>query len=192
MRGKTLSKPLYIGNIYRSPKENLEFYNQFIEEFAPILVNLEKNNKDVVLAGDFNIDLLKINNKNIINEYFHMLTSNSFYPKITVPTRLTKTHGTFIDNFLCKLTDNTLDTTSGVLTKMFSDHQPYFILLNNILTKDSPTVCVKITKQDKQSIHNFYNEILTSDKLINLKSDPNEDPNNTYNVLHNVIQDAKK
>ncbi len=42
MKMKTLSKPLYIGNIYRPPKENSEFYNQFIEEFAPILVNLEK------------------------------------------------------------------------------------------------------------------------------------------------------
>ncbi len=42
MRGKTLNKPLYIGNIYRPPKENLEFYNQFINEFAPILVNFEK------------------------------------------------------------------------------------------------------------------------------------------------------
>ncbi len=48
---------------YRPPKENLEFYKQFIEEFAPILDNLEKNNKDVILAGDFNIDLLKINEK---------------------------------------------------------------------------------------------------------------------------------
>ncbi len=63
MRGKTLSKPLYIGNIYRPPKQNLEFYNQFIEEFAPILVNLKKNNKEVISAGDFNIDLLKINEK---------------------------------------------------------------------------------------------------------------------------------
>ncbi len=45
MKGKTLSKPLYIGNIYRPPKENLEFYNQFIDEFAPILVNLEKITK---------------------------------------------------------------------------------------------------------------------------------------------------
>ncbi len=45
MRGKTLNKPLYIGNIYRPPKENLEFYNQFIEEFTPILVNLEKKTR---------------------------------------------------------------------------------------------------------------------------------------------------
>ncbi len=56
MQGKTLSKPLYIGNIYRTPKENFEFYNQFIEEFAPILGNLEKKNKDEILAGDINID----------------------------------------------------------------------------------------------------------------------------------------
>ncbi len=104
---------------------------------------------------------------------------------------LTNTHGTLIDNFLCKLTDNTLDTTSGVLIKKFSDHQPYFILLNNILTKDSPLEYVKIMKQDNEAIQKFHNEILTWDKLINLKSDLNEDPNNTYNILHSVIQDAK-
>ncbi len=39
-RGKTLNKPLFIGNIYRQPKENLEFYNQFIKEFATILVKI--------------------------------------------------------------------------------------------------------------------------------------------------------
>ncbi len=31
MRGKTLNRPLYIGNIYRPPKENFKFYNQFID-----------------------------------------------------------------------------------------------------------------------------------------------------------------
>ena len=188
---KTLSKPLYIGNIYRPPKENLEFYDQFINEFTPILEKLERNNKDVILSGDFNIDLLKINERNIISEYFNMLTSNSFYPKITVPTRLTNTRGTLIDNFLCKLTENTLDTTSGVLIQKLSDHQPYFISLNTIHTKDSPPVYVKITKQNTQAIQQFYNEILTSDKLISLNHDLKEDPNNTYNILHNVIQDAK-
>ncbi len=92
---------------------------------------------------------------------------------------------------MCKLTDNTLDTTSGVLIKRFSDHQPYFILLINILTKDSPPVHVKITKQDNESIQSFHNEILTSDKLINLNSDIIKDPNNAYNALHGVIQNAK-
>ncbi len=52
---------------------------------------------------------------------------------------------------------------------MFSDYQPYFILLNNILSKDSLPVYVKITKQDSEAIQNFHNEILTSEKLVNLK-----------------------
>ncbi len=83
-------------------------------------------------AGDFNINLLKMNDKHVIIEYFDMLTSHSFYPKITVPIRLTNNNGPLIDNFFCKLTESTLDTTSGVLINRLSDHQPYFILLNNV------------------------------------------------------------
>ncbi len=136
----------------------------------------------MILAGDFNIDLLKINEKNIISEYFNMITS--IYPKITVPTRLTNTHGTLIDHFLCKLTDNTINATSGVLIKKSS------LTINHTLsylTIYSP----KITKQDSEAIQSFHNEILTSEQLVNLKSDRKEDPNNTYNILHSVIQDAK-
>jgi hypothetical protein len=124
-KGETLAKPINIGNIYRPPKENLEHYYEFINEFSPILQK-------------FDIDLLKINDKHVISEYFDMLTSQSFYPKITVPRRLTNNNGTLIENFLCKLTESTLDTTSGVLINKFSDHQPYFILLNNVHTRDPP------------------------------------------------------
>ncbi len=81
------------------------------------------------------MDILKINDKIAISEYFDMLAINSFYPQITVPIRLSNNRGTLIDNFFCKLTENTLDTTSGVLINRFSDHQPYFIFLNNIVTK---------------------------------------------------------
>ncbi len=120
-----------------------------------------------------------------------MLTSYSFYPKITVPTRLTNNHGTLIDNFLCKLTESTLDITAGVLIKKFSDHQPYFILLNNVQTRESPPVFVKVTKQDNESRHNFDNELLTSNELFTLPDSLNDNPNNSYNILHQVIQNAK-
>ncbi len=46
-------------------------------------------------------------------------------------------------------------------------------------------------KKDNKAKQNFYNEILTSNKLINLKTDVMENPNNTYNILNTVIQDAK-
>ncbi len=103
---------------------------------------------------------MKINDKVAISEYFDILTSNSFYPKITVPTRLSNNRGTLISNFLCKLTENTLNTTSGVLINKFSDHQPYFLLLNNIVTKESPPVYVKVTKRDNKAKKSFTMKFL--------------------------------
>ncbi len=61
-----------------------------------------------MVTGDFNIDVLKINDKHIKGEYFDKLTSHSFYPTITVPTRLTNNNGRLIDNLICKLTECTL------------------------------------------------------------------------------------
>ncbi len=128
-----------------------------------------------------------MNDKHIFSEYFDLLISHSFYPKITLPTRPSNKHGTLIDNFFCKLTEATIDTISGILIKKFSDHQPYFILLNNIQLKTDTPRFIKINKQDQESITKFQDEILNSSFLINLndKSDPNN-----YNVLHNIIQNA--
>ncbi len=131
-----LNKPINIGNIYRPPKDIIEKYIEFINEFSPILNTLEANSNAVIITGDFNIDLLKVNDKHVFSDYFDMLTSHSFYPNITFVTRLSNNNVTLIDNFLCKLTESTLDTTSGILINKFSDHCPYFTILNNIQIKN--------------------------------------------------------
>ncbi len=46
----------------------------------------------------------------------------------SVPIKLSNNKWTLIDNFQCKLTECTLDTTAGVLINNFSDHQHYFII----------------------------------------------------------------
>ena len=76
-----LLKPIILGNVYRKPVELLENYTQFIHEFSLILSKMESNNTDVIIAGDYNINLLKINEKMIISDYFDMLTSHSFFSK---------------------------------------------------------------------------------------------------------------
>ncbi len=120
-----------------------------------------------------------------------MLTSHSFYPKITLPTRLSNNHATLIDNYFCKLTETMLDTTLGILIKTFSDHQPYFILLNNIKHKTHKPKYIKLSKQDTESIEGFHQEILNSAKHLNLNNNYNMNPNINYNVLHEIIQQAK-
>ncbi len=116
-KGKHLKKPINIGNIYCPPKDLLEAYTGFNNEFVQILDTLETNTNEAIITGNFNIDLLKINEKHVFIEYLDMLTNHNFYPKITIPTRLSNKQGTLIDNFLFKLTETTLYTTSGILIK---------------------------------------------------------------------------
>ena len=63
-------------------------------------MHLNNNRKEVIIAGYYNIDLLKINEP-IISEYFDTITSHGFFPKITLPTRIWDHHGTIIDNCIC-------------------------------------------------------------------------------------------
>ncbi len=135
--------------IYRTPKDTLENYYQFITELAPILNTLESNKNETIIKHDFNIDLLKIIVKHAFSECFDLLINHSFYPKITLPTRLSKKHGTLIDDFFCKLTEATIDTIFGILIKKFSDHQPYSILLNNIQLKTDTPRFFRINQEDR-------------------------------------------
>ncbi len=64
-----LSKPVIIGHIYRPSNNLLDNYTEFISEFTPILNTVESTNYDVILAGDFNINLLKKNVEPKISEY---------------------------------------------------------------------------------------------------------------------------
>ncbi len=61
----------------------------------------------------------------LFNEYIDMLTSQIFYPLITLSTRLSKINVTIMDNFLFKIYETTLDRTSGILIYKLSEHQPY-------------------------------------------------------------------
>ena len=90
------------------------------------------------------------------------LTENSFYPKITLPTRFSNKHGTLIDNFMCKLTKCTLNTTAGIFTKRLSDHQPYFIFLNTANPKIATPKYIHVNSLNPVAISNFVNGIKLS------------------------------
>ena len=53
-----------------------------------LLDKLPKENKQVFLLGDFNINLLNYNDHPPINEVLDSITSNSFIPYILQPTRI--------------------------------------------------------------------------------------------------------
>ena len=189
--GGGLSKDIIIGNIYRPPRDLNENYKQFVSEFTPIISSFDRTNSDVIIAGDFNINLLKINEKEVFAEFFDTLISYSFYPHITLPTRLSKNNGTLIDNFFCKLTKSTKKPKSGILTKQLSDHQPYFTFLNTVSHTEPLPRYIKITVQNSDSISDFIHEVFSSNVYSKLDQSPNANPNANYDILHDVMQCAK-
>ena len=51
------------------------------------------------ICGDYNIDLLKVNDLKFNEEYFHNILSAGYIPTITLPTRLSAS-SSLIDNIL--------------------------------------------------------------------------------------------
>ncbi len=129
--------------------------------------------------------------KALFSKFFDTLTENTFYPKITLATRFTKTCGTLIDYLYCKLTENTIDTTSGILIKWFSDHQPYFIFWNTIIQRKEHHKFIKINTHSQENINSFKNELIESDWINKIDKNPLADPNSNYLIIHKVIEVAK-
>ena len=60
-----------MGNIYRPRRDLNVNYKKFIDEFSLLLlVTFDQNNSEVIIAGDLNINLFKINQKEIFSEFF--------------------------------------------------------------------------------------------------------------------------
>ena len=154
------NKTLIIGNLYRSPHNTNDLYQTFINEFIPILEHLQRVNREVIIAGDFNIDLLKINENATLGDYFNSLVAQSFFRQITLPTRFSDRNCTIIDNFLCKLTHNFKPSTTGILISRISDHLPYFIFLDFITAKrDYIKKTIQIQMWNAHCINQFQSEL---------------------------------
>ena len=98
-------KKYIISNIYRKPGEVLDEINVFLEEFTSFLIYIKNQNRPSYLCGDYNINLLKNENKNHFNDYFDELVTNVFFPKITLPTRIRDRSSSLIDNIFTNDTE---------------------------------------------------------------------------------------
>jgi len=129
------SKHIIIGTIYRPPSGDT---NRFIDELCR-MINSLNTRQDCILTGDFNIDLLKLNNNEypIANELINAMNTYSLRHVITKPTRVTTNSSTLIDNIF---TSNPINIISGILDVSISDHFPIFIIQKNMLPKRNNTI----------------------------------------------------
>ena len=120
-----LSKNLIIGTCYRPPSGNMD---NFMIKLNERHEKLEKLNCIQYMIGDFNIDLLKSDNDQEIQLFLSQQVSSAMLPLITVPTRITSSSCTIIDNYFSNNFSYT--HSSFVLVSDISDHYPILISLD--------------------------------------------------------------
>ena len=82
------SKNIIFSCIYRHPcMHSQEFNSLFLKSFTNKLSKESK--KEIILLGDFNMDLIKTNTNNNGSEFLDIIYSSYLIPHITSPTRLT-------------------------------------------------------------------------------------------------------
>ena len=151
---------MVIGCIYKHPKQGTHDFK------------LSREKKDILIMGDFNINLLNFNNNKDTTTFLDTMFSNSFSPFITLPTRVGNTSETLIDNICYKKPLNN-DMIAGNLCSVTSDH------LIQFLVEPSSYMHNSSKEKTKRCYEKFNKEKLQSDlgKVNWQKHCNNLDPN---------------
>ena len=88
-------KNTIVGGIYKHPNMSIfEFISDFLE---PLLNKISFEKKEVILLGDYNINLLNCESDKSTSDFLELMLSFSFLPQIIKPTRITPRSQTLID-----------------------------------------------------------------------------------------------
>ena len=169
-----------IGLVYRSPSYNSEL--EFTNKMEGILEKIHNERKEIIICGDFNMDLLKADTHYPTTALIDTMLTYQLKPCITLPTRVTNNSATLIDHIYKKISDK--DSIAGTLLSDITDHY-----INFIFTE----------KKDKHvQPHNITYRPITANNITKLnneleKADWNEvtecnEPNEAYDIFLRIYQ----
>ena len=146
--------------VYRPPSGKI---NQFNNSIKHILTSTIRENKKLIIGGDFNIDSFKYDQFRNTQYFFDLLFELNVFPSIYKPTRVTKHSATNIDNIL---SDNLFSCNyeSGIFKTDISDHFPTFLIIDGLLSNKKDNNITYIYKRDLSVLnlnnlkHELYNQ----------------------------------
>ena len=137
-----------------NPTEVIEIY------LSELLQKFSKEDKTIILMGDFNIDLFKYDHSTDSASFLDSLYANFLLPYISTPSRVTTHSRTLIDNIFSNNIEDGL--ISGNIISTISDHYAQFLLMKNMKIKQKET-----TDIDSHDFKNF-NEVQFESELCNI------------------------
>lgn len=162
---KLVNKSLYVCGLYKHPYVKPKCVQKHIEN----ILNLIPKKSNLIIAGDFNIDLQKKNSILDTRNFMDKMLSKNLYQVINAPTRITDHSSTLIDHIYIR-TNNRLNIRRGIMLQSISDHLCTFISLTkqeknhaNIpqKTRILNDVNIELFKNKLSDIHNAVTNNLT-------------------------------
>ena len=126
-----------------SSEFNSIYLNEFLEKHS-------RENKKIILMGNFNIDLLKYETRNNSSDFVDAMYVNFLLPYISVPLRVTPHSKTLIDNIFSNMIED--GAILGNLITANSDHYDQFFLMKN-LSDEKNIANTEVYHQDFQKIN---------------------------------------
>ena len=190
-----------VGNIYRPPRRNL---CNFLGRLVTLLgsISFSYPNSRIYLMGDFNINLMKIEDNAKCFEYFSIRTSFGYSPSILKSTGAMGCSATIIDqfrvNFLVK------PSFSGIILPELTGHHPKFIstaykYATNYNTSVYTSAKCMFTIEDREAVFRTcilqlpFSSYADSESVEVLCSNFTQDLTNAYNNAYpNIVKNKKK
>ena len=181
---KTKNREFLVGSIYRPPNTDPNGFSDWLKETISYL----KNNNEVIIGLDHNMDLLKTDKHKPTQHFIDTLLDMNLMPTISRPTRLTHTSATLIDNIIVDQKENE-NFDSYVLLDNTSDHLPCITILNGILTCKKDYVKISKRQSTTERIKNLNECLKSIDRSIfaNSTLDLNRKTNHLMTILQEEI-----
>ena len=140
--------------------------------------------------GDWNINLLNIENHEASQEFFDVMMSNSLVPTITKPTRVTHKSATLIDNIFCNSLFENDRLYSGILYTDITDHLPIFHI-DYTNKKETAAQYIKKRSYSDANVSNFKDLLSAQDwSIVYDLSDPQEAYSKFHEIYSNLYNTA--
>ncbi len=188
-RNNKIGTKYLISSVYRPPTVLVEDLTCFIEEFTEFLNKIGQRHRRAYVCCDTNINLLLIHENNHYNTFYDNVTAQGFMPQITLPTRLSDTCDTLIDNIFTNSFDK--QHKNCVLTRKISDHQMTCCILPKNTIKQMSKVYVEVETINQHTMGKLKEDLIKNDIYATLDHNILSNPNNNYEILVKSLTDAK-
>ena len=152
------SKNIILNMTYRPPNGDVK---EFEKHLNKILSTNDILKKEVIMAGDFNMNLLDFEQNKKVQNFLNILFSHSMMPVINKQTRVTKNTATAIDHiFINSVT--TAKFKTGIIKSDISDHFPIFFVADyNIYIKETKERFIFRRELSDNSVEKFKCKLRT-------------------------------